>query len=232
MRIFKIISVILFLTVTNITSATSELDAKTVYKPQVSISENSKFNIESNIKEGARSTRLQTKSDNKSPNIDSVATSKTAILKTLAGLGLTLLVIFGLSYLAKKIGLQNVNNNKHMQVVSSLPLGQKERAILIQVNNQTLLIGVSPGGVNLLKTIEEPSSQEQDTLSVNNNEKSTQIATDIKYNQSSKNTTQKFKKILSQQGHNANATPHQLSEISAANIIQLSHYIKRFINRK
>ena len=43
-----------------------------------------------------------------------------------------------------------------MKVVSSLPLGAKERLVVVQVGKEQLLLGVSQQQVALIKTLDEP----------------------------------------------------------------------------
>jgi flagellar protein FliO/FliZ len=41
-------------------------------------------------------------------------------------------------------------------VISTLPLGQKERAVLVRVGKQQILLGVAPGRVTTLHVLSEP----------------------------------------------------------------------------
>jgi flagellar protein FliO/FliZ len=43
-----------------------------------------------------------------------------------------------------------------MDVISTLPLGQKERAVLVRVGKQQILLGVAPGRVTTLHVLSEP----------------------------------------------------------------------------
>ncbi len=194
---------------------------------------------------------LQHESPKVENKAESAATSRMAILKTLAGLGVTVLVILVFSYLAKKFGLQNINNNKHMHVVSSLSLGQKERAVLIQVNHQTLLIGVSQGSVNLLKTIEAPDMHIQDDRNTlykphiqgkppNSSYNSARNKSSHKFSsgnkqrlsESDKKNTENFKKIFIQQEQKSNINKSQLSTFGTLSVMAVYKNIKRFIDRK
>ena len=44
-----------------------------------------------------------------------------------------------------------------MRVVSSVSVGQRERAVLLQVGEQQILVGVGPGNVRTLHVFEEPA---------------------------------------------------------------------------
>ncbi len=43
-----------------------------------------------------------------------------------------------------------------LQVVADLPLGQKERAVLVRVGSTQILLGVAPGSVSALHVLGEP----------------------------------------------------------------------------
>jgi len=43
-----------------------------------------------------------------------------------------------------------------LDVISTLPLGQKERAVLVRVGKQQILLGVAPGRVTTLHVLTEP----------------------------------------------------------------------------
>jgi flagellar protein FliO/FliZ len=43
-----------------------------------------------------------------------------------------------------------------IDVIADIPLGAKERAVLLKVGQKQILVGVAPGRVNLLHVLEEP----------------------------------------------------------------------------
>jgi flagellar protein FliO/FliZ len=43
-----------------------------------------------------------------------------------------------------------------IDVIADIPLGQKERAVLLKVGKAQILIGVAPGRVNTLHVLAEP----------------------------------------------------------------------------
>ncbi len=47
-------------------------------------------------------------------------------------------------------------SSSHMKVIASLPLGPKERVVVIQIGEQQLLLGVCPQQVSLLDNLKEP----------------------------------------------------------------------------
>jgi len=73
---------------------------------------------------------------------------------------LGLLFLLGLVALAwwfvKRTGGMQWPGARAMKVITALPVGARERVLLIEVGGQQLLIGVAPGRVNLLHRFEEP----------------------------------------------------------------------------
>jgi len=67
-------------------------------------------------------------------------------------------LILGLAWVLKKYGRLPVNNQVAMKVVGGLSLGTRERAVLIEVEGQRLLLGVAPGRVDKLHVFEQQKS--------------------------------------------------------------------------
>ncbi|WP_419415029.1 flagellar biosynthetic protein FliO [Pontibacter sp. JAM-7] len=81
--------------------------------------------------------------------------SAAAITQLLLGLGLVLGMILLLGWLVKRFsGLAPMN--RQMRVLAVLPLSSREKAVLVEVGKQQLLLGVAPGRVNLLTQFDEP----------------------------------------------------------------------------
>ena len=79
------------------------------------------------------------------------------LLKMLLGLllvsGAILLLAWGLRRLQGLAPRQQV-----IRLLASLPLGPRERLLLVEVGAQQLLLGVAPGRISLLHALEEPVS--------------------------------------------------------------------------
>lgn len=73
------------------------------------------------------------------------------------GLGLSLVVglILLLGWLVRRVN-GTTASGQGMKVLAALPLGQRERAVLVQVGQEQLLLGVAPGRVSLIKHFETP----------------------------------------------------------------------------
>jgi len=70
---------------------------------------------------------------------------------------MVLLVIFAAAFLLKKFNVVN-KPLSGMKIISSLPLGTKERLIVVQVADEQLLLGVTGQNVSLIKVLEQPLS--------------------------------------------------------------------------
>ena len=69
---------------------------------------------------------------------------------------LVLGAVFALAWLLKRArGLGNRAGGA-LDVLAQLPLGQKERAVLVKVGATQILLGVAPGRVNTLYVLPEP----------------------------------------------------------------------------
>lgn len=72
-------------------------------------------------------------------------------------LGLLLVtgLILTLAWLARRLGYQQYVGGRVMTVVAQLPLGNREKAVLIAVGNKHMLLGVAPGRVSFLSDIDD-----------------------------------------------------------------------------
>ena len=67
-----------------------------------------------------------------------------------------LAAIFAVAWLARRVrGIGNRVGNA-IDVLADVPLGPKERAVLLKVGTEQILIGVAPGRVNALHVLREP----------------------------------------------------------------------------
>jgi flagellar protein FliO/FliZ len=78
----------------------------------------------------------------------------------LASVTLALLIvlaaIFAVAWLARRMrGMGNRVGNA-IDVLADMPLGPKERAVLLKVGAEQILIGVAPGRVSALHVLREP----------------------------------------------------------------------------
>jgi len=68
---------------------------------------------------------------------------------------MVLVLIFISAWVLKKFNVVN-KTSTGMKVITSLPVGSKEKVIVIQVGEEQLLLGVSAQQVTLLKILDKP----------------------------------------------------------------------------
>nr|WP_238937500.1 flagellar biosynthetic protein FliO [Pseudoalteromonas sp. S16_S37] len=71
---------------------------------------------------------------------------------------LVVLLVIGLGLLVKKLN-PNIGNSKDFKVIRSLPLGTKERLMVVEIDNKQHLLGVTPNSINYLYLLEKPLEQ-------------------------------------------------------------------------
>jgi flagellar protein FliO/FliZ len=64
--------------------------------------------------------------------------------------------IFVVAWAVRRMRLAGNRVGGAIDVLADVPLGQKERAVLLKVGSQQILLGVAPGRVNTLHVLAEP----------------------------------------------------------------------------
>ncbi|WP_194442542.1 MULTISPECIES: flagellar biosynthetic protein FliO [Pseudoalteromonas] len=82
------------------------------------------------------------------------------LLSMVMSLLLVLVVIIALAFLVKKLN-PNLANSEEFKVVRSLPLGSRERLMVIEIDNAQHLIGVTPHSINYLHKLETPLQEKE-----------------------------------------------------------------------
>ncbi|GHC26124.1 flagellar biosynthetic protein FliO [Aidingimonas halophila] len=99
---------------------------------------------------------------------ESVASGSDALLsmaalgKTAAVLALVIALILLCSYLLKRFGGHRHIGGRHLQVVGSVGVGQKERVVIVAVEDTWLVLGVGNGQVNKLHDLPAPTADLHD----------------------------------------------------------------------
>lgn len=75
------------------------------------------------------------------------------MLNMFMGLAVVIALILGLAWVLKKYGKVSGSNVVDMKVLGGLSLGTREKAILIEVDNTRLLVGVTPGHIQTLHVL-------------------------------------------------------------------------------
>ena len=77
-----------------------------------------------------------------------------ALSNMMGGLILVLVLIFVLAYIVKRLNLVPESNGV-LKMVAVTPLGQKEKVVLIELDGQQYLLGVTSQQVNLIDKLDE-----------------------------------------------------------------------------
>lgn len=95
------------------------------------------------------------------PALTSAATAHTAsvgglLIRLCGALALVILLILALAWLARRAGWDRspAQGDALLRVRQSLPLGQRERVVLLEVRDRWLLLGVTPESVTLLSELD------------------------------------------------------------------------------
>lgn len=78
------------------------------------------------------------------------------LLNVTLGLALIIGLIFLLSAFVKRFGSGTFAANSQLKILSSMPLGTRERIVLIEAGGQQLLLGITPTNINTLHVFAEP----------------------------------------------------------------------------
>lgn len=79
--------------------------------------------------------------------------SSGSLLQTIFALMFVLALLIALAWAMKRYGPKALGGNSKMRVISSLNLGGRERIVLIEVADQWIVVGASPGRINALATL-------------------------------------------------------------------------------
>jgi flagellar protein FliO/FliZ len=69
---------------------------------------------------------------------------------------IVLAAIFVVAWVVRRMRLAGNRVGGGLDILADVPLGQKERAVLLKVGNQQILLGVAPGRVSTLHVLPEP----------------------------------------------------------------------------
>lgn len=77
-------------------------------------------------------------------------------LQMMGGLLLVLAIIGGMTWLLKRFSLISTATAGVVKVVAATGVGQRERVVVVEIDNTWLVLGVAPGRVNKLHTMNKP----------------------------------------------------------------------------
>ncbi|MGL5292018.1 MAG: flagellar biosynthetic protein FliO [Vibrionaceae bacterium] len=65
-------------------------------------------------------------------------------------------LIFAIAHWVKRMNLSPLSGKAGVKLISQLALGQKERIMVIDVNGEQMVIGITAHNINLLKVLDTP----------------------------------------------------------------------------
>jgi flagellar protein FliO/FliZ len=80
------------------------------------------------------------------------------LLRVSVALVLVLAAVLGTAWLARRVRGLTAAGNGGLEILSQLPLGARERVVLIRVGDRQLLLGVGGGGVRTLHLLDAAGS--------------------------------------------------------------------------
>ena len=83
------------------------------------------------------------------------------------GLGFVVGLIVLLGWLLRRVGPLAAQGGQHIRLVSSLPLGPRDRLLLVDVGGTQMLLGASPGRINTLHVFDHPIADLQADVAAN-----------------------------------------------------------------
>ena len=94
--------------------------------------------------------------------------STESTLQMMGGLLLVLAIIGGITWLLKRFSLISTAAAGVVKVVAATGVGQRERVVVVEIDDTWLVLGVAPGRVNKLYTMNKPSADAANATTQNN----------------------------------------------------------------
>lgn len=88
----------------------------------------------------------------------------TDLLQWLVSCFLVIGLILALAWLLKKSRLVPAMAQNQLRVISVLPLGNREKLLVVKVGEQQVLLGMTPTNINLLCQLENPLEEPPTTM--------------------------------------------------------------------
>ena len=78
------------------------------------------------------------------------------LLQVVGSFFLVICALLSVMVLLKRFNTGGASTGGYIQVLASAPLGQRERAVLLQIGSDQILVGVASGNVNVLHEFSDP----------------------------------------------------------------------------
>jgi len=91
--------------------------------------------------------------------------SGTNVVQMVVGLFLVLILVFAIAWLLRRVGGVSLTGSGALKVIAGMSMGARDRVVLLQVGDEQLLVGISPGRIQTLHVLDNPIEIEQSTAS-------------------------------------------------------------------
>lgn len=89
-------------------------------------------------------------------------TSVGSLLQTILSLAFVIALLVGLAWLLKRFGPKTVTGGTTVKLVGALSVGARERILVVEVGEQWIVVGASPGRMNALATMPRQEAADLD----------------------------------------------------------------------
>jgi flagellar protein FliO/FliZ len=83
--------------------------------------------------------------------------SSGGMMQVIISLLLVLAAVMAVAWLLKRISAPQQNAGRQLKVISGVAVGQRERVVLVEINDTWLVLGVAAGNVRTLHTLPKSS---------------------------------------------------------------------------
>jgi len=87
--------------------------------------------------------------------------SGTNVVQMVVGLFLVLILVFAIAWLLRRVGGVSLTGSGALKVIAGMSMGARDRVVLLQVGDEQLLVGISPGRIQTLHVLDNPIEIEQ-----------------------------------------------------------------------
>ncbi|WP_374401401.1 flagellar biosynthetic protein FliO [Niveibacterium sp.] len=84
----------------------------------------------------------------------SVADAGGSLLSMLFGLAVVLASLYGLLHVIKRLQARGGNGQAALRIIGGTAVGPRERVVLVELGEKVLVLGVAPGRVTALQTLD------------------------------------------------------------------------------
>lgn len=90
------------------------------------------------------------------PAVGGASGAAAQLAQLVLGLGLVIGLIFLLAWLVRRVQQVGPRSNRLIRTLASQPLGPRDRLVLVQVGEEQILLGITPGRITPLHVLKEP----------------------------------------------------------------------------